>query len=198
MSETLTQAQKDALIADVLGDVGQLRDEVAAMLAEVKLMPADIARLRDGSLAEIKQAAEAAVKVSEKELTERFIRSVTEKATHTATTAIERALDPARNRVIEATATLRQSAAQLGTESTWLKGRTAFAWRISLAVGAASSAVTAMLFIGAMVVSGPHWMTPDQTRQMKVGQSLDRVWSELDEATRNRVQRAIDATTPEK
>lgn len=193
MNSTLTQAQKDALLAEVLGDVGLLRDDVAKLMTDVRLLPSEIEGVRNDAIEKMRAEATAIHQAAADQVGGVFFQRLASEATHAAEHAAGAAMRTVRQEFEDSTAKLRQAARELGTEATYAKDRNALAWRIgALSAALATICVSAALVIAMKLVSPSLLLSEDQNRHMELGHHLEQAWPTLDQATKARVQAAIN------
>jgi predicted metal-dependent hydrolase len=199
MSQTLTQAQKDALIAETLGDVGTLRDEVAKLHADVKLLPSVIEGTSKAALALIQEGAAAVHTAEGKRVGDLFFAKLAAEAHNAARSAADGSLTSTKGQlaaaeqdVRNAATELRQAAASLRAEASWAKGGQVVKLA-ALTAGATAAAVMIVMCVALFVVSPASVLSADEKRQLGIGQNLEQGWSQLDPATRQRVQAVMDA-----
>lgn len=187
MNETMKNAQRDALVAETLGEALKLRDEVAKIGTEISLMPSNLKNLFEEVKGQITEHIEAEVNASVEDMKKRFTDAITD----TAKTEAENAIEPIKQAVMLEARRLEKAGRDLAA-TTWPVKRL-FKWATGLVVGSSLLSMTLVMIV-MLSGAGSMSLSKDEQRQLQKGQQIETVWSELDQRTRERLNAAMRAS----
>lgn len=177
-----TQAQRDELVAEALGEALQLRNEVAKIGAEMALMPDRLNNVFDHAKGQITEYLEKATNESVDDMNRRFVASIQEEA--------DNAVKPIKDVTYQCLSRLEQSAEKLSSEAVSVHDRVKLC---AISAGAASLLSTFLVICVMTFGAGILSLSSDEKRQLQKGQQIEAVWSDLDQQTRDRLNNAMRA-----
>lgn len=176
LNRAILEDQKTALEAS--GD--KLRDEIAQFHT-------DLNKLAETAKEQVAAHIEATANASVSDMQKRFVAAIAD----TAKAETAKAMEPIKSATAENLAQLEKAARSLGSEANYSRDR----WKLCVysAVGA-SILSTVFVFVATMFALAKYdGLDADQTRQLKMGQQIEAVWSDLDQRTRDRLNSAMKA-----
>lgn len=191
--KTLTDQQKDIILSEALGEIGKIQDEIfkaqdqlTQFHADLALMPEKLHQLAEAAKGQVAAHIEKTVNASVDDMQKRFVAAITDTAKAEATKAIE----PVKKATADELGRLEKAARSLGSEADYSRDR----WKLCVYSAALSSLFVAVLvFAVALFAVNKLQLNDDEKRQLKMGQQIEAVWSDLDQRTRDRLNSAMKA-----
>lgn len=183
MNETMKNAQRDALVAETLGEALKLRDEVAKIGTEISLIPSNLKNVFEEAKGQITEHIEAEVNTSVADMKKRFTDAITD----TAKTEAENAIEPIKQAAMLEARRLEKVGRDLAA-TTWPIKRL-LKWAVGLVIG--SSVLSTTLVTIVMLSGAGMSLSKDEKRQLEKGQQIEAVWDDLDKRTQDRLTAAI-------
>lgn len=175
LNRAILEDQKTALEAS--GD--KLRDEIAQFHA-------DLNKLAGTAKEQVTAHIETTANASVIDMQKRFVDAITD----TAKVEMQKAIEPVKSASADELARLEKAARSLGSEADYSRDR----WKLCVYSAALSSLFVAVLvFAAALFAVNKLQLNDDEKRQLKMGQQIEAVWSDLDQRTRDRLNSAMKA-----
>lgn len=175
LNRAILEDQKTALEAS--GD--KLRDEIAQFHA-------DLNKLAETAKEQVTAHIEKTANASVDDMQKRFVAAITD----TAKAEVAKAIDPVKKATADELGRLEKAARSLGSEADYSRDR----WKLCVySAGLASLFVAVLVFAAALFAVNKLQLNDDEKRQLKMGQQIEAVWSDLDQRTRDRLNSAMKA-----